>query len=90
MQQAHPKRWNLSTELLIWCGIAEYRNLYMLLVWAVLQGDNQPGASVIKQHERLGTFHLKSLLKQLKSFITEMREPTITILLSHLNMEHDT
>lgn len=62
----------------------------MLLVWAVLRGGSQSGASVFKQHEHLDAFHLKSLLKQLQSFITEMREPTITVLLSHLNMEHDT
>jgi len=62
----------------------------MILVWAVLPGGSQSGASVFKQHEHIGAFHLKSLQKQFQSFITEMREPTITILLRHLNMEHDT
>jgi hypothetical protein len=62
----------------------------MLLVWAVLRGGGQSGASVFQQHEHLGAFHLKSSLKQPQSFITEMRERTVTILLSHLNMEHDT
>ena len=93
MQQAHPKRWNLSTELRTWCGTAEYGNLYMLLVRAVLQGGSQSGASVIKQHEHLGAFHLKSLLKELQSFITEMREPTnhCSVLLSITNkLQHYT